>query len=195
MSFVKGQAQSHFHVLARFIGGFALSATAVFASLGALGEAIPLQVTDQFAKQVVVFLLLAAAVVDVRDVYGGSSYSRLSCQRQTPADVSRRLGMRRAALAWGLDAGLGFTTYRVSAAYWVVVACAIAGLAPWWIGAAYALGFLAPLTVGCSAALLLSGDSSTVRVAELIRNRSRAARLAGLAVITVCVVALAPALS
>jgi hypothetical protein len=53
------------------------------------------------------------------------------------------------ALLWGLDTGLGFTTYRVSSLTWVAMTSILFGQMPWWSGVMYGLGFVIPLLVVC----------------------------------------------
>lgn len=186
MSFVKGQGSAHLHVLGRFASGFALSATLIFGLFVALGESASAFIPDNGGYYLLAVLLMTGLAVDGRDVARGATYSCLSCRRQAPADVARRSGTKNAAIAWGLDTGLGLTTFRVSSAYWIVVALALGGSAPWWIGMVYASGFLVPLAVGCAMALLISGPSPTVQVSRIIHRRIRAARIVGLAVLSVC---------
>jgi hypothetical protein len=75
-----------------------------------------------------------------------------SWRRQTPKDLDDRYGPTRAALLWGLDAGLVVTTYRVTSLSWAALAVVFFGLVPWWSGLAYALGFTLPILVAILAA-------------------------------------------
>lgn len=68
-----------------------------------------------------------------------------SWRRQTPKHFRYRYGSTRAALLWGLDAGLVVTTYRVTSLSWAALAVTFFGVVPWWSGLAYALGFSIPL--------------------------------------------------
>jgi hypothetical protein len=43
--------------------------------------------------------------------------------------------------AWGLDAGTGVTTYRVTSGVWVTAVLVITGLVPAWVAVAYGVGF------------------------------------------------------
>ena len=69
----------------------------------------------------------------------------LSWRRQTPKSFEPRYGVSRAALLWGLDAGLVVTTIRVTSLSWAALTVTFLGLVPWWSGLAYALGFTAPV--------------------------------------------------
>lgn len=178
MSLVKGQPlRPQLNLITRFMIGFLASATVAFSALGALGRSMFSVLPTAQRSYFVALIFFLTAVFDLGDVIRRRNYSRLSWQRQTPKRIATDLGMRRAALAWGLDAGLGFTTYRVTSMYWLVVAFALVGLAPWWIGTAYALGFLAPLALGWFAALAVSGSSPTVRASEIASAHIRGARL------------------
>jgi len=69
-------------------------------------------------------------------------------RRQTPKVLAN--GSTAAwvgATIWGIDTGLMWTTFRVSAATWVVLLSAVVGLAPLWLGVVYGSGFVASLAV------------------------------------------------
>ncbi|MER3486689.1 MAG: hypothetical protein C4345_12690 [Chloroflexota bacterium] len=167
--------------------GFLVAATISFAVLSFIGEPVgrsAIGIVPPLVRPYIVgSILLTALMLDLTDIAGKRQHALLSCKRQTPKRIAMDLGMHRAALAWGLDAGLGFTTYRMSTIYWVVALSALLSLAPWWIGAVYALGFLVPLAVAWLAGFAISGSSSPSRIAEICGARVRPARLLGAVVI------------
>jgi hypothetical protein len=148
--------------------GFLVSATMSFVVLRAIGQPAIALLRGPGRSYVVTSLLVLAAAFDSADVIRRRGYSLLSIRRQTPERIAREFGLKRAALAWGLDTGLGFTTYRVSAMYWLVVALALLGSVPWWIGAVYALGFLVPLATGWALPLVMprNADKAVSRSAS-----------------------------
>jgi hypothetical protein len=190
MSLVKGQRlRPQLGLAGRFVTGFLVSATVTFSILSALGRPLSSSVSSTYRHYFLVCLLLLCLAFDYSDVRRRRTFSRLSWQRQTSRRIATDFGMGRAALAWGLDAGLGFSTYRVTAVYWLVVAFALAGLAPWWIGAVYAVAFLTPLFVGWLAALTVSGSSPTVRMSEIASAHARGARVVAFSLLCATLVA------
>lgn len=189
MSLVKGQPlRPQLSLTSRFVVGFFFSATVTFAVVRALGDALPSSLSATDRTDLAAFLFLASVAFDFADVVRRRTYSLLSWPRQTPRRIATNFGIGRAALAWGLDAGLGFSTYRVTSVYWLVIGFALLGLAPWWIGAVYALAFLTPLIVGWCAALAMSGSSATVRISEIASTHRRSARLLALSVLCAIIV-------
>ena len=95
--------------------------------------------------------------------------SPLSLRRQTPKEFvyAGRLDPRLGTLLWGLDTGTAVSTFRVSAATWVLLAAAIANVAPFWVGGAYAAGFLLPLAVALVVPL---SESQTSRLLAALRR-------------------------
>jgi hypothetical protein len=177
MSFVKGRSiAKQARVAKRFIAGFLVSSIFVFAVLGIAGSATTELVTRSFARATLVAILASALISDIVSLRR-QDWCCLTIKRQTPKDIQLRLGPGRAALAWGLDTGLVFTTFRVSAIGWALMACTLTGIAPWWIGAAYAFGFLLPLAAGWVAALRLPGEDPTIRLAEALSRRTPLARM------------------
>ena len=55
-------------------------------------------------------------------------------RRQTPKSFEPRYGVSRAALLWGLDAGLVVTTIWVTSLSWAALAVTFLELVPWWSG-------------------------------------------------------------
>jgi hypothetical protein len=127
--------------------GFTVSAVALYAALWQLGEWLigP-------ARSSPPVILLAAAVLGLLLAVDARRARRPgvlgpSWRRQTPKEVAYDHGSARAALLWGLDAGLVVTTYRVTSLSWAALTVAFLGLVPWWSGLAYALGFAVPMLV------------------------------------------------
>ncbi len=178
MSLVKGHLRVGLATATGFGAAFLTSATGVFWLLCALGR-VPATVLPNSLRAVVAIVVLSIAMIsDLVDLRRGSGHSVLSWRRQTPRSIAHDFGARRAAIAWGFDAGLGFTTYRMTATFWSVVVLAICGFAPWWTGAAYAAGFLLPLALAWGAPLL-SDDSARIRFIYFATSRNwRPRRLA-----------------
>jgi hypothetical protein len=189
MSLVQGQSlRPQLGLVARFAVAFAVASFTVFALAGLVGTAAVslLPLTVQMASMCAV-LLLALAL----DGYSlrRKTWCPVTLRRQTPKDIEYRLGPRAAAVAWGLDTGLVFTTYRMSSISWALLVLGLLGVAPWWVGAGYAAGFLVPLTLG----LLLFRvplDSERGNVlGHLLARRTAVARQACVAALAVAVLA------
>jgi hypothetical protein len=131
--------------------GFTVSAVAVHAVLWQLGAWLLGDARSSprtwLIGAVVLGLLLA---LDARRARRPGAIGP-SWNRQTPKRLVWDYGSARAALLWGLDAGLVVTTYRVTSLSWAALVVAFLGLVPWWSGVAYAAGFAVPIL----AALLL----------------------------------------
>jgi hypothetical protein len=125
--------------------GFNVSAIALYAALSLAGSWLIGDVGSTtggrlVAAALVALLLLLDALRARRPGAMG-----LSCRRQTPKSLEPRYGLSRAALVWGLDAGLVVTTIRVTSLSWAALAVTFLGLVPWWSGLAYGLGFTVPV--------------------------------------------------
>jgi hypothetical protein len=183
MSFVQGQGWARpIKLHAWFAAAFVASSFAIFGVAGFLGTAaktaMPLK-----AQAILSLGVLACALI--LDIYSlkQKSWCVLSLRRQTPKSILRDYGARRAALAWGLDAGLVFTTFRMSSLSWALLALAIIGVAPSWVGLGYAAGFLLPFLL----ASVLSGTWPATRAPALAERLARSPSVAR----ATCVVALA----
>jgi hypothetical protein len=172
----------YFSLVGRFAVAFAASSFAVFGLAGAIGltaaRVLPVTAKDAAACAA----LSVALLIDAHSLWK-KRWCPVTLRRQTPKDILHRLGARRAAIAWGLDTGLVFTTYRVSFLSWALLGLAVLGVTPWWAGLGYAAGFLVPLLIGCSLGPMMPGDDGTIAIAHLLTARSSVAR-------TVCVVSL-----
>jgi hypothetical protein len=177
----------HFGLLGRFAAAFTASSFAVFGLAAAIGltaaRVLPLAARDAAACGV----LFAALLLDAYSLKR-KTWCPVTLRRQTPQIIVYQHGARRAATAWGLDAGLVFTTYRVSSISWALLALALAGVTPWWAGLGYAAGFLVPLLFGCTLSVAVPGGDGTVAIAHALAARPYLAR-------TTCVAALAIALA
>jgi hypothetical protein len=195
MSLGQGQAiRDHLGLLGRFAVAFAVSSFAVFGVAGAVGVAASRALTPAGELAIVAVVLAVALALDAYSLRR-KTWCPVTLRRQTPKTVLYDFGPRRAAVAWGLDTGLVFTTYRVSSISWALLALAALGAAPWWTGLGYAAGFLIPLAIGCSLAPMWSGDSATTKASLLLMGRpivARATSVTGLAItLTAAVIAAA----
>jgi hypothetical protein len=170
-----------------FAAAFTASSTAIFAVANGIGAPARALVPSSTRVLLTLLVLLAAILLD--------SYSLrrkrlcpLTARRQTPKMVYNNYGAGPAALVWGFDAGLVFTTYRMSSISWALLLLSVLGVAPWWTGLGYALGFLTPLLMGCTLGGQLARDGTVLPVA-LLKRRS-VAQAACLAVLATSVVAI-----
>lgn len=187
MSLVRGQpwgAQAGFN--GRFATAFLVSSCSVFALAGALGSPartmLPLNV-----KVVAACAVLGGALAFDAFSLKHKSWCPITLRRQTPKNILQEHGPRRAAIAWGLDAGFVVTTFRMSSISWALLTLGLLGVAPWWLGVGYSAGFLVPLLIGCSLSRARPGSGSTTALAESLAKRPFVAR-------TTCVAALALAM-
>ena len=127
--------------------GFTFSAVVVYAGVWLAGELVlgPWRASPSRSAVAAGLLALLLCVDAVRARRPGATGP--SWRRQTPKRFEYRYGSARAALLWGLDAGLVFTTFRVTSLSWAALTLTLCGLVPWWAGAAYALGFAVPILV------------------------------------------------
>jgi hypothetical protein len=187
MSLGQGQPlRTYYGLLGRFAMAFTASSFAVFGLAGAIGLTVA-QVVPSAAREAAACGVLSAALL--LDAYSlrRKTWCPVTLRRQTPKDILHRYGARRAATAWGLDAGLVFTTYRVSSISWAVLALALFGVAPWWAGLGYAAGFLVPLLLGCSLGPVVPGNDGTIALAHMLAGRSSLARTTCVAALTIAV--------
>lgn len=121
--------------------GFTLSAVGMFGAVSALGAGLlgPARSSPYvwLAATVVLAVLLAA---DLR-LFGMRTPT---WRRQTPKWFIYRFSEARTAFLWGVDAGLVFTTFRITSMSWAALSLTLLGVLPWWTGACYALGFVVP---------------------------------------------------
>jgi len=132
-------------------------------------------------------ILLAAFACDAYSMWR-KTWCPLTLRRQTPKNVLYQYGAGRAAIAWGLDAGLVFTTYRMSSICWALLALEFLGAAPWWIGLGYGAGFVIPLLFGCSVSLFWNSENATTVVAQTLARRPAIARIICVAGLTAAVI-------
>jgi hypothetical protein len=90
-------------------------------------------------------VLVACLAVSACDVFG--RHGLTFPLRQTYGAALAYVGPGTAQLIWGFDIGLGFTTFRVSRAYWVALMILVAG-APAGIGLLGAVAYSAALFAG-----------------------------------------------
>lgn len=190
MSLGQGQSvKAHLGLLSRFAVAFAAASFAVFAVAGAIGLAVA-RVAPRGAELAAVAAVLAAALA--LDAYSlrHKTWCPITLRRQTPKRVLHDFGAGHAALAWGLDTGLVFTTYRMSSISWALLAFGALGAAPWWVGVGYAAGFLIPLTIGCSMGPVWSSESATIAASLMLQTRASVARLTSTTAIGLTLIAI-----
>jgi hypothetical protein len=153
---------------------FAGSSFLVFAALGAMGLGAGHMPAIGRAWIAIVVLLSALAL----DLYSllRRTWCPVTVRRQTPKHILLRFGARRAAIAWGLDTGLVFTTYRMSSISWALLVLDVVGVAPWWLGVGYAAGFLVPLVLGCSILRLRADPDDATGLAIALGRHTQIAR-------------------
>jgi hypothetical protein len=187
MSLGQGQPlRTHFGLIGWFALAFTASSFAVFGVAGAIGLTAA-HVVPLTAREGVACAALSAALL--LDAYSlrRKTWCPVTLRRQTPKVILHQHGAQRAATAWGLDAGLVFTTYRVSSISWALLALALFGVTPWWAGLGYAAGFLVPLLLGSSLGRLVPGRDGTIALAQGLVTRSSLARTVCVAALTIAV--------
>lgn len=135
--------------IAALAAGFTVSALLVYGALRAVfTPGWPSDSALGARRTVLAACAIGAIAVDLYSLIG-RRLSPLGLSRQTPKGLlyGPRLRQDVGAFLWGLDTGTSVSTFRVSAATWVVLAATILGLTPWWIGACYAAGFVIPVVV------------------------------------------------
>ena len=187
MSLVKGESRRvHFLRMWLFGAAFTARSVTIFAVARGIGAPARALVASSTRVAIALPILLIAIVLDSYSL----RYKRmcpLTARRQTPKMVYNAHGSGRAALVWGLDAGLVFTTYRMSSISWALLLLGVLGVAPWWTGLAYALGFVATLWIGCTFGGHLTGDGTALAIA--LSERRSVPRVACLGVLAISVVA------
>lgn len=121
--------------------GFTAASVAMFAAAWAVGAGL----LGQWRSHPVVWAAagVVLAVLLVADL-GWFGLRTPMWHRQTPKWFMYKFTNRISALLWGIDAGLVFTTIRVTSLSWAALALTLLGLLPWWTGAVYALAFVIP---------------------------------------------------
>lgn len=114
-------------------------------------------------------ILLAATILilalgDLNAIAGNRLYPLTLHRQARKAIMYRPGGFAGTGFVWGLDAGLGFTTYRVTSGVWVLVLGIVAGVWAWWLLAVYTIGF-ATAVAGVTFAPLRTGASPRDQVA------------------------------
>jgi hypothetical protein len=153
--------------VSRFAAAFTVSSFTVFSVAGAIGVAAARIIPARAQLAAACTVLCAALLLDAYSLRR-KTWCPVTMRRQTPKDIHYQHGLRHAAVAWGLDTGLIFTTYRMSSISWALLGLALLGVAPWWTGLGYAAGFLAPLLVGCSLGPRWAGSEATTAVSQVL---------------------------
>ncbi|HEX6526367.1 MAG TPA: hypothetical protein VF070_41090 [Streptosporangiaceae bacterium] len=175
--------------MTRFAVAFAASSFLVFAIVGAIGQAAKRALPSP-AQAVALFAVLSlAALLDLYSLRR-KTWCPVTPRRQTPKMIFYTFGQRRAALAWGADTGLVFTTYRMSSISWALLVLDALGIAPWWVGLGYSTGFLVPLVLGCSFGSRWVGDGTGLAVALTRRGTVARATCALALLLAITLVAL-----
>jgi hypothetical protein len=181
-------------LIGRFAAAFVVSSFAVFALAGAMGAAVGRALPPEVRLAVAGLVFGAAFLLDLHSLRR-KTWCPLTLRRQTPKAILYEHGPRRAAVAWGLDTGLVFTTYRMSSISWALLALGLLGIAPWWEGIGYAAGFLVPLLVGCTLGPLWHGDSATTVLAQALAKWPLAARATSVAALAAALTAVGASLA
>jgi hypothetical protein len=186
LSLVKDEAWAPYRRrMALFAVTFTASACAIFGVVSGVGYPAHVLLPVP-ARLVLVLAVLASALVLDAVSLRRKAMCPLTARRQTPRAIYYDQGANRAAILWGLDAGLVFTTFRMSAISWALLLLGLLGSAPWWTGLGYAAGFVVPFLLGCTLGRWLR-DGTTLSVA--LGKRTSIARWASvLALATVIAV-------
>jgi hypothetical protein len=148
---------------------------------GAAGTGVALGVFAAMMPPLSLGALLGVGVgLLVVDVTVSRQYSILSLPRQTCSLWFHRMSPGRTFLIWGADLGLGFSTFRVSALYWVVVAWTIATAQPLLapvVMVAYAVGLMSSF----GAATFIRPEQPPASVRDRIHCSLREVRIVSVA--------------
>jgi hypothetical protein len=186
MSLVQGHPRSkNLAVTGRFAAAFTLSSFAVFAVAGLVGVVAARALSEHAEIGIACAVLGIALALDAYSLRR-KTWCPVTLRRQTPKKILLQFGSRYAAIAWGLDTGLVFTTYRMTSIVWALFALTATGFAPWWIGLGYAAGFLTPLVLGCQVLRLRADPADGTGLARTLARYPQVARVT-------CVTALAAA--
>lgn len=146
---------------AGFLGMSVMSFSLVHAVGRAAAEVVAIDVIWRL-----IALGIVAFAIGAVDVLRGSRGPLISWKRQTSRKIYYSWGPGPAALVWGGDAGLGFTTYRVTSLVWLGFLAVFLQLLPWWSGIGYGLGFVTPFVVQ----IVMLGRSSTTRLSSYSKH-------------------------
>lgn len=115
------QEPGHHRQARRGIAIYALGVLASALVAGAGWSLLGIAVQRLAPTRLAIVLLAAACLAMVLLDLGVRGARPLSVRRQTSSTWWRRFGPDRAWLYWGLDIGLGVTTYRATSLYWAAV--------------------------------------------------------------------------
>jgi hypothetical protein len=151
--FVQGDLanrRKHLRFPALLAAGHIAMAGLVVALVYQAGTPLAGYLPRQVALAICVAASVAAIAVDVRAVRR-HTYS-IGLHRQTAKALAHAPNRRWwvTALLWGLDTGLIWSTFRVSAASWVLLLAALLNVVPQWGGLVYGACFGVPLLVAVS---------------------------------------------
>lgn len=125
------------------------SATAFVFFLHVVSRMVEVLVPDVLRA---LLLVVVAAWAMVQDCSALRRRTGISCglARQTPKGVAQAVAQPWwvVAVVWGVDTGLIWSTFRVSALSWVLLIGVVIGSAPAWSGVAYGLSFGTALLLG-----------------------------------------------
>lgn len=117
---------------------------------------------------VAAMLALAMLALDVRALVGKKTF--VSGPKRQAAKWLQYTGLSewRIGFLWGMDAGTGMSTYRVTSGTWLfLVLSGVGGLFPTWVGIGYGLGFSLVVLI---ASFTSSGDAQLMGSLSLVRS-------------------------
>jgi hypothetical protein len=169
-----------------FLVGSVLGAMALGVGLEGVASLLPARSQH---SSLIVFGVVSAPLL-VADVRSRGAFSPIGWSRQTCASWVHARRYLLVSLAWGVDLGLGVTTFRVSSTYWIALLGCLLFVPPAAIPAILAI-YAVILTASIAVtALRLSRESC---LSSSLTNVSRKARLvvAGLSLALIALMALA----
>lgn len=146
--------------------GAVASSMAFGAFLGWLGTLLE---TDRWASVALAVVGGVGVILALCDL-GVAGAKTPTLRRQTCPVWWRTLGKTRTMLLWGIDLGLGFSTIRVAALYWVVALMVIALASPLTgatILSSYGLALALNLCFGVVVLEIISGTPPPLRALQL----------------------------
>lgn len=137
--------------VASFTAAGVAASVLVGGSLGYIGTWLGLGGTGDVGSAITLAVISLAGAREL----GLRAIPLLQARRATPGIWARRLGLRKAAILWGVDVGLFVTTWQSLAGTWLVPLLALLGASPgfgaalltaYWAGRASSV-WIAPLMV------------------------------------------------
>lgn len=104
------------------LAAFTLGSVVGALFLGLLVELVAVAVPARGGRFTLIIWGVFSTSILLADTIGRTPFSRFGVSRQTCPAWRNPTHPARSSFAWGIDLGLGVTTFRVTSAYWVALA-------------------------------------------------------------------------